>query len=475
MKYKIAFTAIFITLGIILFAGVFSNPNRIKNGIRIEGVNFSGYSINNAEEKLKSIYRRKNEDYKIRLSCKGKEWFINYRDLEPVYDTETALKNAYESGRNKGFFRDIYDSVIIFFTGKNVQVPVNFNKKLLYKKLEIISKEIDAPAKNASIKIEPNGILSKTPDILGRKMDMAKTSQLIAENISNMSEQAVEIPVIIDKPKYTLKDIEQIDGKIGSAETVFNQGQGNRVSNIREALQRISGTILLQGELFSLNEVLGPRNQENGYRDAPVIVNDELVPGMGGGVCQVATTLYKASLQACLQIVERKHHSFPPAYVPVGQDATIAGDYIDFKFKNNLKACIFIYCENKGNRIIIRFYSKKPDKQRKIKIESQILEVSEPGPQEIIRDGSMQIGEVKTERAEKKGYKVKVFRNIYDGPSLVSREQVSFDEYHPVRGVIRIGTAERKVTNEVIQNIFQNTDGGGNNLIEEPDNPPDIR
>ncbi|MGE5328728.1 MAG: VanW family protein [Deltaproteobacteria bacterium] len=473
MKYKIT-AAVIAALLILLFAGVFYNSGKIKHGVKIEGISFSGYSLSTAESKLNNIYGKKGKDYKIILSYGNKTWEIKANDININYDTRAAANNAYDVGRTKGFFENIYDSIALLISGKNIQVPVDFNRNMLNQKLQVIAKEINAPAKNAWITVDSDGRLIKNPDKPGVKMDSEKTINLIKESISVMPDQSIKIAVIKDKPKYTMNDIKNINGEIGRAETIFNQGQANRASNIRNALAKINGTIMLDGEVFSLNQVLGPRVSDNGYKDAPVILNDELVPGMGGGVCQVATTLYKASLQGCLQIIERKHHSFPPVYIPAGQDATIAGDYIDFKMKNNLKSTIFIRSINKGNKIVVSLYSQKPDDGRKVKIESQVLEVVEPGPQQIIKDGSLESGAVRTERAEKKGYKVAVFRNIYINNNLLKRELISSDVYRPIRGIIRVGTGQKRITQEVIQNVIPSIDDIQNEFIEEPDNPPEM-
>ncbi|MGE5474219.1 MAG: VanW family protein [Ignavibacteriales bacterium] len=473
MKPKIAVLITVALLILVFFAGLFSNSNKIKNGVKIEGVSFSGYSIDKAEEKLNDVYDTK-KNFVITLYYQGKAWTISSSDINVNYDTKTAVNNAYYSGRTSGFFGNFFDSIVFLVSGKNVQVPVSFDRRVLFQKLQVIAKEINSSAANASIIINPDGTLIKKPEKPGVKMDFGKTLKILEESITAMTDQSIQIAVLNDKAKITMKDIEDIDSEIGRAETVYNENQANRVSNIKNALKRIRGTIILPGEVFSLNKTLGPRNQDNGYKDAPVILNDELVPGMGGGICQVATTMYKASLQACLKVVERKHHSFPPVYVPVGQDATIAGDSIDLKIKNNLNTSIFINTMNKGNRIIISYYSKKPNYKRKVRIESQILEVVEPGPQQIIKDGSLEIGTITTEKPEKKGYKAAVFRNIYDGINLISREKISLDVYRPIRGVIRMGTGEKRATQEVIQNIFPSINDIQNEFIEEPDNPPEI-
>ena len=128
----------------------------------------------------------------------------------------------------------------------------------------------------------------------------------------------------------------------------------NRVSNIREACESVNGKILIPGEEFSFNEATGPRTKKNGYKYAPVIVSGEKSYGIGGGVCQVSTTIYMAALKAGLSVTEHYNHSERVAYAPEGNDATVVYGVKDLKIKNTSGGVITIFAEIKDNSVIVK-------------------------------------------------------------------------------------------------------------------------
>lgn len=157
-------------------------------------------------------------------------------------------------------------------------------------------------------------------------------------------------------PEITAAHYALIDREIGAYRTWIS-GSGGRVTNIILATASLNNCLLLPGEIFSFNRANGPRTAERGYRHAPVIVGGAVVPGLGGGVCQVSTTLYNAVLRAGLEVVERYPHSLPVGYVPPGMDATVA-DSLDFKFRNNTDRLILIRSSNRGGSIDIRIWQE---------------------------------------------------------------------------------------------------------------------
>ncbi len=450
-----------------------SSSGKINSGVRIEGVSFSGYTKKGAADKLNQIYSDKLKNSKIILSCQGQVWEIPYKEIDAKYDIRTAVEHAFSVGKGRNIFKNLYDAISAAFKGRDIQVRILYDKQSLKKRLQEIAKLINKPGKDATIVVEKGDIPRIIPEQPGIKLDIERSVKLIEDNLTSAGTEPVQLSVEAQIPRYTTKSLKDVDGLIANASTAFNSAETNRSYNIRNALKTINGTILLPGEVFSLNEVLGPRSEKNGYKSAPVILNNQLVPGMGGGVCQVATTMYSAVLQACVEVVERQHHTFPPAYIAPGQDATIAGNNIDFKFKNNTGFPVFISAQAPGGKIQIKIFSKKSSPNRSVKIESQIMEVEDPGPDKIIRDDSLQEGVSETERPSKKGYKVSVFRNIYEGDKLVKRELVSNDHYRPIRGIVRIGTAPAEESEDVIMQYPDWYYGTMENNIEEPDNPPD--
>lgn len=149
-------------------------------------------------------------------------------------------------------------------------------------------------------------------------------------------------PVYIKTPPgHNEKDLKGINQVIGRYAT-WDEGSQARKHNMNLACQTLNFSVVWPEETFSFNKVVGPPTEEYGYYAAPIMLDEEMVPGVGGGVCQVATTLYNAVKVAQLPVVERHVHSGKVYYVPEGLDAAIAYDYMDFKFKNNKRYPVVI-------------------------------------------------------------------------------------------------------------------------------------
>jgi putative cell wall-binding protein len=149
-----------------------------------------------------------------------------------------------------------------------------------------------------------------------------------------------------------------VRGPLSEYTTYFDSGMVNRSDNIRLAAEALNGHTLSPGDLFSFNQSVGRRTAEAGYKEAPIIMGEEFVPGVGGGVCQVSTTLYNAAVLADLEIVERHHHTLPVAYVPAGQDATVSYPALDLKFRNTLDVYIVIRSSVEGNTLTFQLYER---------------------------------------------------------------------------------------------------------------------
>ncbi len=188
------------------------------------------------------------------------------------------------------------------------------------------------------------------PEQYGKKIDIQATVHLIM----NAQPRTTHYPVFIElDPEITADLLQNICHRKGSYVTGF--GNGGRGENIRLAAQSLHNYLLAPGEVFSFNEATGPRVAERGYKLAPIIVGGSVVPGYGGGVCQVSTTLYNAVMNAKLQVVQRFPHSRPVGYVPRGKDATVS-DYLDFKFRNNTDGLILIKTSSYGYRLAVEIW-----------------------------------------------------------------------------------------------------------------------
>jgi len=188
------------------------------------------------------------------------------------------------------------------------------------------------------------------PEIYGQKIDVEATVEIIMQAEPYTTHYPVIVPL---EPEITVDIYRNINTVKGSFTTWF--GGGNRGYNIRLAASAIHNYLLAPGEVFSFNRATMPRDVEHGYKLAPIIVGGAVIPGAGGGVCQVSTTLYNAVKRAGLEIVERFPHSRPVGYVPKGMDATVS-DYLDFKFRNNKDKFIMIKTAAYGGRLVVEIW-----------------------------------------------------------------------------------------------------------------------
>ncbi|NLJ56439.1 MAG: VanW family protein [Firmicutes bacterium] len=184
----------------------------------------------------------------------------------------------------------------------------------------------------------------------GQKVDVQATVKLV---MHARSRAVLEPVIIILEPEITADLYKQIRHKKSSFATGY--GNGGRGKNISIAAGQINNFLLAPGEVFSFNRATMPRDAAHGYELAPIIVGNTVVPGYGGGICQVSTTLYNAARQAGLEIVERYPHSLPVDYVPRGMDATVS-NHLDFKFRNSTDRFIMIKAAAHGYLLVVEIW-----------------------------------------------------------------------------------------------------------------------
>lgn len=246
------------------------------------------------------------------------------------------------------------------------------------------------------------------------------------------------LPLTPLKPTVAAANLASVDGELSSFSTRFGGSGRSRGSNIVLAAERINGTCLAPGEVFSYNDIVGPRDESAGFRTAPVIVHGELVPGMGGGVCQVSSTLYNAVLLADLKVMRRSHHAFPVHYLPAGRDATVAYGAIDFRFQNSTPAPIIVAASAARGRLTFRIFGEKtPGREVAIALLNQ---GRQPAGVEIVRDPQVAAGRRIVKDKGHIGRRVTVYRIVRQNGAVVAKEIISRDHYRPFPRVVIVGT-----------------------------------
>lgn len=430
---------IFLLIAIVIAAAVaLLSGEEIRDNISINGVNVSGLSKQKAEGLLKDMYSEKINNSFISLKFDNKEWNIKYSDLGYAFNIEEAVEKAYKVGHTGDFFIQLTETMEARIKAQNFELESSYNDAPINNLVSQITKEIDQEVVDATIKYL-NANFQITEEKIGRKLDQENVISMITEQLNKVEVAVLELPVDIIEPIVKKSDLAVIKDNIGEFSTKFNAADVDRSTNIKVATNSTNNVLVRPGEVYSVNEILGPRLAKYGYKDAKVIINNELVPGIGGGVCQVSSTLYNAVLLSNLKIIERQNHSLTLSYVGLGRDATISGDYIDFKFMNNTDYPIYIYGEVKGSWVKFIVFGKSENPGRTVKIVSDTIKTLNPTIK-IIEDPTLPIGTEVVEKKSHVGYVVKTQRIVYENGKEILRENLGNSNYRVVNGVTRVGT-----------------------------------
>jgi vancomycin resistance protein YoaR len=430
-----------------LTAGVYAqrllNVDTIYPQVMVEGVSVQDLSPEEAQSLLEMHLAPRKEEQNLTLVMNDRKWQIPFEELGFHYFYDEALEEAMKFGRNGGVVQRLTEIRALREQPVNVSLNYGYQEELLSSLLHSIGEEIFLEPHAAEIE-RVNDIFLITPEQTGQELDVEATRELAHQVLEGIAQEPVPL-VLKDIPAYpTTADLRQIETTVGEFSTTFNAGDYGRTANLRQGSGSINGILLLPGESFSFNETTGPRIASAGYQEAPVILMGELVPGIGGGICQVSTTLYNAVLRADLKVIERTNHSMPVSYVPRGQDATVAYGALDLRFENNRQSPVFLESEVVGNRITVRIFGRdegNPD----IDIVSVVTQVVEPTT-ETRYDHNLYEDQVRVERQARTGYRVVSYKIYRENGREIRREEITRDYYRPMNGIIVKGTKPRPVS-----------------------------
>ncbi len=433
-----------------VWIGALLSSQKLYRGIFVENLNVSGLTTQQAavmvENHLKSLYG--NGIITVRYA--DNTWSIPMDDISVEFSTASAIKKAYTLGRSGNIFQRVYSIIDLGIREANISLEPVYDQEKLRAILESIKTKVDKKAQDAGV-LYKSGKVSINKEDMGQFMDVDRCMQVIENEMAMKNFNNIVLVVESIRPTVVYDDIKDVDSVLSSTVTNFNQQDVNRTANIKLACERINGLVLRPGEIFSMNKALGPRTIENGYKDAKVIFKNEFIEGPGGGVCQVSTTLYVSVLKAKAQIVERMHHSLPLGYVEPGQDATIAEDYIDFKFKNSYDYPVVISAEVVNSNLYIRILGRKGADDYTVRLKSTVVEEFVPEEEEVVIDNTIPDYEKRVTREAKKGMRVLVYRETYNkSGQLLDKEKISEDVYKPVKPLVKVN---QNYYNTYYQNI----------------------
>lgn len=266
--------------------------------------------------------------------------------------------------------------------------------------------------------------------------------------VSTMTSHTEEGEVYVIKgevtlPKNTKADLEAklFRDTLGTYKTNFASSSANRASNIELATKSISGMILMPGDVFSFNNALGERTTARGYKSAGAYVAGETVQQVGGGICQVSSTLYNTVLLSNLEIVERRSHQMTVSYVPMGRDATVNWGTTDFRFKNNTAYPIKIVGTIEGKSVTLSIVGTETIENKRVDIVTSVVSTL-ASPVETVEDPTKEVGYSKTTSSGAQGYIVDAARVVYSGEKQISREELVRSRYNPKKTIVTVGTKQ---------------------------------
>ncbi len=428
--------------------------DKFYQGIVIDGIDVGGMTKAEALAAVSATLPEKPMNVDIRLDLTTVVIPVDFSDAGFAYNTEEIVDKAFDLYRPT----DANDFAQITECYNGVQqlknAPATYETAYTVK-IEGVSQKIHSvldPLYEEYARVE-NAQLTEfdvetceftvSPEKIGYEMDIEKTITDVKNLLdSKVYSGLVKVPMTVKEPELTEQMIRDEFGCICSVYTVA-YNNSNRNNNINQACVNINGTILQPGEVFSFNGVVGQRTVANGFKEAGVILNGQVDQGLGGGICQVSSTLYNAVLMANLTVVERSAHAWPSDYLPAGLDATVDWPALDFKFENSsdFQIVIVTYFDWSDNTIVAEIYGKKlPDGQH-IELESEIVSTVAPGDTEYVEDKTLPTGQSKTVRTAHNGTTAKAYKVWYDKDgNVINREEYNSTYYSPFPTRVAVGT-----------------------------------
>lgn len=412
----------------------------IYDGVHIDGIDVSGMTKAEAEAAFEEYVEQLNNAM-VSFTANGKSYDIVFSDAGLDFDGSDVVETAYAYGRTGNLLARYKEITQVKTEPVNISIAKTLDEDAMEEQLKELTEDIVVEAKNASIE-RSNGSFRIIDEEIGQDVDyeasLKKLYDLMEDGWQG-DNLTVELEMKETEPEYTAADFEKVKDVLGTYSTNYT-GTKNREKNLMNGCDKINGTVVYPGEVFSVYEATSPFTTDNGYYAANQYLNGEVVTGVGGGICQVSTTLYNAVLRAELQVEERSPHSMVVSYVPKSADAAIAGTYKDFKFKNDTDAPIYIEASAGGGTVKFTIYGEETrPSNRTIEFESKILSTTQPGAEIETVDKSKPAGYRQVTQAAHVGYSAELWKYVYEDGKLVESIKVNSSKYMASPARVTVG------------------------------------
>lgn len=412
------------------------------NNISIEGLDVSGKT----EAEIKALLEEQEEGYQTRgVLLKAEEASAEVLLSElgfAISNMDEVVEQAIAYGKSGSVWSRYSQLKALEEKPLELKLEYKVDPELTE---QVMAEEIPAlenGAKDATL-VRKNGQFIITDEEIGVTVDVEESIKVIETFFTvewNKIDGEVELVTKIEEPKLTRAMLEEVNSVLGTFTTYAGGTGSNRVANIVRGVKLINGALVMPGEIFSADQAMRPYTAENGFAEAGAYQDGKVIQSMGGGICQVSSTLYNAVILAELGVAQRQPHSMLVDYVKPSQDAAIAGDYKDMKLQNTTDAPIYIEGYVSGGYVTFTIYGKETrPANRSVKYVSETLSTKDPGKKfEASEDALGTI--VKTSSAHT-GMEARLWKVVYENGVEVSREIFNTSSYISSPAYYTVGIA----------------------------------
>lgn len=433
----------------------------IEEGIYVGDINVSGKSQEEARQAVEAYIEGLKELTVTLQAVEGNQAEVTVGELGLTWANPEVVEEAAGLGKKGNVVQRYKALQDLQNENKVFELVYDLDKELIRQALTDKCAVYNVEARNASLVKTESGF-TVTPGQTGYVVDEdASVDKIYNYLLSewNHDNSVLELEIAVDEPKGSEEDLAKVRDVLGTYTTNFRTSGASRTGNITNGCELIAGTTIYPGDEFSMYEIVAPFTADNGYFMAGSYLNGKVVDSLGGGICQVSTTLYNAVLLAELEVTERHNHSMIVSYVEPSADAAIAESAgKDFRFVNNTDYPVYVDGFVQDKNITFTIYGAETRAaDRKVTYESKVLAVNRPESDVIYTDPAIPLGQVVTEAAHI-GYKAELWKVVTENGQEVSREQINSSSYKMVPRTATVGLSTNDVNayNEMLAAVATN-------------------
>ncbi len=434
-----------IIFGIVIFSGfvgVFqaTHSQSFAQGVHVDGIDISGMTYEQAQLTLTAHTQEVLSQVHISLVYDGKATEFGAVNLGVSLNQKEILDQAFLYNKNNtNSIEEQYKKTVELLKGRNFETHFVVDESVLHEVIYQYAQNYYQQAVDATVSFNKNtSKFTYTAEKNGVRIDAEKLLTDVQNMLYKKDYSILQVTADILHTDITEKMLKKNTVLIGKYATLATNNK-NRNINIQLMCDAVNGLEIKPQETLSLNGLVGKRTKAKGFMPAPAIENGIIVDDMGGGICQLAGTLYNAALLADMKIVERVRHTWPSNYLPIGQDATLNWDNKDLIIKNISDYSIFVHASFKNQKVLVELFGQPLADGVTIKIQNDIIEEIPPSKVEIKYTSELPNGVQQTIRDAKKGYVVHVYRTYWQNGMLLHKELISQDTYPALNKLIFVG------------------------------------